>query len=88
MLVLSRKADQTIRIGESIQLRIIQVQGGRVKIGIEAPDSVRILRGELETFEEECESEPEEEAVKHPRILSGDSSDICQPFPTPTSPAG
>ncbi len=47
MLVLSRKPDQSIRIGENIEVRIVQVQGNRVKLGITAPDDCRILRGEL-----------------------------------------
>lgn len=47
MLVLSRKAQETIKIGDDIELRIIEVKGDTVRIGIEAPKSVDILRGEL-----------------------------------------
>lgn len=47
MLVLSRKPNETIKIGDNIELRIIEVKGDNVKIGIEAPKSVDILRGEL-----------------------------------------
>ncbi|BAQ10176.1 carbon storage regulator csra [Bacillus sp. OxB-1] len=47
MLVLSRKANDTIKIGEDIELRILEVKGDTVRIGIEAPKSVDILRGEL-----------------------------------------
>lgn len=47
MLVLSRKSNETIKIGEDIELRIIEVKGDTVRIGIEAPKSVDILRGEL-----------------------------------------
>ncbi len=47
MLVLSRKANETIKIGDDIELRIIEVKGDTVKIGIDAPKSVDILRGEL-----------------------------------------
>ena len=47
MLVLSRKVDETIQIGDDIEIRILEVKGDTVRIGIEAPKSVDILRGEL-----------------------------------------
>jgi len=50
MLVLSRKALQSVVIGEDIRITVVRVEGNQVRIGIEAPQNVRILRGEL--FEE------------------------------------
>lgn len=47
MLVLSRKPNETIKIGDDIELRILEVKGDTVRIGIEAPRSVDIVRGEL-----------------------------------------
>lgn len=47
MLVLSRRPNETIKIGDDIELKIIEVKGDVVRIGIEAPKSVDILRGEL-----------------------------------------
>lgn len=47
MLVLSRKVGQKIAIGDEVVLVINRVAGNRVSIGIEAPDHVRIVRGEL-----------------------------------------
>jgi carbon storage regulator len=47
MLTLSRKINETIRIGDDIEIRIKRVDGEIVKIGIEAPKHVSILRGEL-----------------------------------------
>lgn len=47
MLVLSRKENETIKIGDDIEIRILEVKGDTVRIGIEAPKSVDILRGEL-----------------------------------------
>jgi len=47
MLVLSRKSNETIKIGDDIEIRILEVKGDTVRIGIEAPKSVDILRGEL-----------------------------------------
>ena len=52
MLVLTRKAGETIRIGEDIVVKVISSGRGKVKVGIEAPASVRVLRAELaEAFE-------------------------------------
>lgn len=47
MLVLSRKQNETIRIGDNICLRIVAIEGGTVKIGIDAPQSVSVHRGEV-----------------------------------------
>ena len=47
MLVLSRKANETIKIGDEIEIRIIEVKGDTIRIGIEAPKNIDILRGEL-----------------------------------------
>lgn len=47
MLVLSRKPGESIRIGEDVIVTVSEIKGGRVRIGIEAPDSVRIRRDEL-----------------------------------------
>ena len=47
MLVLSRKESQTIVIGEDIEVTIVALQGGRVKLAINAPRHVPIRRAEL-----------------------------------------
>jgi len=47
MLVLSRKCDETVCIGPDITITFLRVRRNVTKIGIEAPSSVRILRGEL-----------------------------------------
>ncbi|MDW0112599.1 carbon storage regulator CsrA [Sporosarcina saromensis] len=47
MLVLSRKTNETIKIGDDIELHILEVKGDTIRIGIEAPKTVDILRGEL-----------------------------------------
>ncbi len=49
MLVLTRKETQTILIGDDIVIRIVSAGASSVKIGIEAPRDIRILRGELIT---------------------------------------
>jgi carbon storage regulator len=47
MLVLTRKAGERIVIDESIVVEVLEVQGNRVRIGIQAPQGVPILREEL-----------------------------------------
>ncbi len=47
MLVLTRKKGQAIVIGENIKIVIVSVGGDSVKIGIEAPNDIKILRAEL-----------------------------------------
>lgn len=50
MLVLSRQAGESVRIGENIEITVLDVRGGTVKIGVAAPRSVRIFRSELESI--------------------------------------
>jgi carbon storage regulator len=47
MLVLSRKQDEKIMIGDSITLMVISIQGDKVRLGIEAPKDVSIHREEV-----------------------------------------
>jgi carbon storage regulator len=48
MLVLSRRESERIQLGDSIVLTVVKVAGDRVRLGIEAPADVLILRAELE----------------------------------------
>ena len=50
MLVLSRRENERIKLGNSIVLTVVRVAGDRVRIGIEAPSDVVVLREELESF--------------------------------------
>ncbi|MCA8993332.1 MAG: carbon storage regulator CsrA [Planctomycetaceae bacterium] len=47
MLVLSRKQDEKIIIGDSITLMVVSIQGDKVRLGIEAPKHVTIHREEV-----------------------------------------
>jgi carbon storage regulator len=52
MLVLSRKIGEKVVIGDGIVLVVKRILGQRVTFGIEAPEEVRIVRGELPRFDE------------------------------------
>jgi carbon storage regulator len=47
MLVLTRKLGEVIRVGESVTVRVLEVKGNQVRLGIEAPAEVRIYREEI-----------------------------------------
>ena len=47
MLVLTRKNNQEVMLGDDIRLRVLSIRGNTVRLGIEAPLSVNIKRGEL-----------------------------------------
>ena len=52
MLVLSRKETQRIRVGDSIWVTVVRVSGDKVRLGIEAPADVLVLRDELDPLPE------------------------------------
>jgi carbon storage regulator CsrA len=47
MLVLTRKLDESIRIGDDIKITILRIKGNTIRLGIEAPRDVRVVRSEL-----------------------------------------
>jgi carbon storage regulator len=47
MLVLSRQRDESIMIGDDIEITIVDIRGGKVRIGINAPKSVSVHRKEI-----------------------------------------
>ena len=54
MLVITRKRNETIQIGDEVVVKVVRTGKGAVKIGIEAPENFRVLRGELlEALEKE-----------------------------------
>ena len=51
MLVLSRRDSERIHLGDSIVVTVVKIAGDRVRLGIEAPANVVVLRGELQRRE-------------------------------------
>ncbi len=47
MLILTRKKNETMVIGHDIRVEVLGIKGSQVKIGIHAPEEVRVLRDEL-----------------------------------------
>ena len=47
MLVLSRRADESLYIGDDIKITILDIRGGQVRIGITAPDTIKVHREEV-----------------------------------------
>lgn len=49
MLILTRKLNEAIQIGDNVKIKILHISEGQVKIGIDAPTEVRIYREEIYT---------------------------------------
>lgn len=47
MLVLTRKANEEILIGDNIRIKVVAINGNRVRLGISAPGDVRVIREEM-----------------------------------------
>ncbi len=47
MLVLTRKINESIRIGDDITIKVLEIRGSQVRLGIEAPEDVKVYREEL-----------------------------------------
>ena len=52
MLVLTRKLQERIHIGENITITVVRIKGNTVRVGIEAPGDVRVIRGEVAVRDE------------------------------------
>jgi carbon storage regulator CsrA len=74
MLVLSRKVDDTIIIGDNIKIQVIKIKGNTIRLGIEAPSDVKILRGELAPYGVSSEKDTNSEPVNPPKTRFANST--------------
>lgn len=47
MLILTRKLGEAIAVGDEIKIRVLEIKGGQVKLGIEAPNDIAVHREEI-----------------------------------------
>ena len=81
MLVLTRKKSQLIQIGDNIVIKVIRTGPGTVKLGIDAPADVRVMRGELdvkltESYDEAAPAKStgksRDESIPAPALAAGE----------------
>ena len=70
MLVLTRKIGEAIHIDSEIVVTVLDVKGGRVRIGIDAPQRYRIVRQEIDKPSPSIKATPEQTPPEHPRTKS------------------
>jgi len=67
MLVLSRQRDESIMIGDDVEITIVDVRGDKVRLGITAPKSIPVHRREIyDAIQREKAQKAEAEAQTHP----------------------
>ena len=77
MLVLSRQKDESIMIGDDVEITIVDVRGDKVRLGINAPRSIPVHRKEIyeaiqrEKAQKEAEGESEESNPEHKPAKTG-----------------
>jgi carbon storage regulator CsrA len=78
MLVLTRKSKQQIRVGENVVITILKVKGQSVRVGIEAPQHVRVVRAELPLFEDADDAAGSIEIAPGKTVSVGGSAEKCR----------
>lgn len=68
MLVLSRKVGERILIGDDIRVTIVRISGGGVRIGIEAPAKLSVVREELKERAGPAEAPAEQAAASRAEV--------------------
>lgn len=70
MLVLSRKINQSIVIGDNIEIMLVDIRGDQIKLGISAPKTVKIFRKEVYEEVENQNREAAKSTIEELNILS------------------
>lgn len=71
MLVLTRKSNEKIRIGDDIVITVLRTKGKAVRLGIEAPSDMRVLRGEIafdQPADDDVADNHDDTRVAHARV--------------------
>ena len=71
MLVLTRKSNQSIMIGDDIEVSVLAIMGEKVRVGIEAPRSVPVFRKEVYIEIQQDRGESEDPAEEVDKALEG-----------------
>lgn len=85
MLVLSRKVGDKIVIGDNITVTLVRLAGNRVSIGVDAPENVRVMRGEIFESAGTDKTEAFTPSDGKPRTESVDSVDSVATSASPMS---
>ncbi|HET6514382.1 MAG TPA: carbon storage regulator CsrA [Thermodesulfovibrionales bacterium] len=63
MLVLTRKPNEAVKVGDDITITVLDIKGNQIRLGIEAPPNVRICRKELSEKMGTDNNEPQESTL-------------------------
>jgi len=89
MLVLSRQRDESIMIGDDVEIIIVDVRGDKVRLGITAPRSIPVHRREIYDAiqrEKNDPKEPQKQQGKEPQAKKEDGDGQQQDQETPNQP--
>jgi carbon storage regulator len=82
MLVLTRKMGEVVKIGRDVEVFVVGVSSGRVKLGFRAPREVPIQRGEIAHNVETSVETPESDLAPAPSVLARtDRNEFLSPAP-------
>jgi carbon storage regulator len=76
MLVLTRKYQEKVHIGDGITITVLRTKGKAVRLGIEAPVEVPVIRGELAFNESPVSVAEKAETVTHHRVSRDEAAEI------------
>jgi carbon storage regulator CsrA len=89
MLVLTRKLQEKIHIGDNVTITVVRIKGNTVRVGIEAPEGVRVIRGEvLQRDSALASGEREASSVEQPEAAGAEADDDIAPPAAGGRPVG